>query len=633
MHQHFYTNFSNLIEILKIIYKMSLQRTPPKATGNSGRDETFKDLSGTINVPKPIERQNISKTGTIEKNKGVYKGTRSNTTSDNRPIPPPPPPPTSLALPKNPLPPIGATGDTGATIQATKQNEEVEFLNLNIAPNIDIQPSDMYSSRKDNLNISNLSSSSNQLANISGQNFRFSSAHNNLHKVLRSGEPNNNSVPMSPEYRDLLEDLISAVQEANKEQLAKEIDRRVKDNVKELLKDHILIPKSQHQSNPSTQNRQSVESRPVSEFVREFRQRLTLGDNRSQSNNANRQQQQSHSEAYPIFTERNNPGTFDRNYSDQYEERGGDYHQNTNVSRDYYDRKPVRIDQWDLKFDGRRNGAITVEEFVFRIEYLQVHYNCPWKIIIRDFHTLLRENAKEWYWMYIRYNRNAEWEDLREALLLQYQSTTSDLDVIRDIVERRQQPNETVDAYFHELSKLRSKLDKSYPEISLIRIIKRNLRDGISRIVYPMSIYSIDQLRHECFQIEQNFPRRDRMPTTQLGRFQGNRIAQVHEIEEQGEEEYVQVDEARFVRPNKNTGTGSKIICYNCRQPGHIFMNCPEDPKIFCYRCGLPEFKTINCPDCKKGNGVKTATTPGESRSTQPALEMKPHQNLDNPFR
>ena len=76
----------------------------------------------------------------------------------------------------------------------------------------------------------------------------------------------------------------------------------VKDNVKELFKDHILIPKIQYQSNPSTQNQQSVESRPVSEFVREFRQRLALGENRDQTNNANRQQPQSHTESNPIYS-------------------------------------------------------------------------------------------------------------------------------------------------------------------------------------------------------------------------------------------------------------------------------------------------------------------------------------------
>ena len=65
---------------------------------------------------------------------------------------------------------------------------------------------------------------------------------------------------------------------------------------------------------------------------------------------------------------------------------------------------------------------------------------------------------------------------------------------MRDIVERRQQMNESVDAYLHAMLKLRSKLVKPVPEFDIVSIIKRNLRDSIARMVYPMSIYSVDQL-------------------------------------------------------------------------------------------------------------------------------------------
>ena len=108
---------------------------------------------------------------------------------------------------------------------------------------------------------------------------------------------------------------------------------------------------------------------------------------------------------------------------------------------------------------------------------------------MRDFHLLLRDNAKEWYWIYIRNNRNADWGNLRHALLFQFQTTTSDFEVMRDIVERRQQMNESVNAYFHAMLKLRSKLVKPVPEFDMVSIIKRNLRNSIPRMVYPMSIY------------------------------------------------------------------------------------------------------------------------------------------------
>ena len=126
---------------------------------------------------------------------------------------------------------------------------------------------------------------------------------------------------------------------------------------------------------------------------------------------------------------------------------------------------------------------------------------------MRDFHTLLTGQVKEWYWIHIRSNRTSDWSSLRHALLYQYQSTTSDFEVMRDIVERRQQPNESVDAYCHAISKLRAKLVKPVPDFDIIRIMKRNLRDPIARILYPMTIYTVDQLPHEGYQIELNFVR------------------------------------------------------------------------------------------------------------------------------
>ena len=139
-----------------------------------------------------------------------------------------------------------------------------------------------------------------------------------------------------------------------------------------------------------------------------------------------------------------------------------------------------------------------------RVEYLQTYYNCPVEILMRDFHFLLRDNAKECCWIYIRNTRNADWSSLRHSILFKFQSTTSYFEVMRDVVDRRQQMNESVDANFHAMLKLVT----TVPEFDIVSIIKTNLRDSIARIVYPMSIYSVDQWRHECYKIKQNFGKR-----------------------------------------------------------------------------------------------------------------------------
>ena len=50
-----------------------------------------------------------------------------------------------------------------------------------------------------------------------------------------------------------------------------------------------------------------------------------------------------------------------------------------------------KIHEWGLS-----RGPTTVEDFIFRVEYLQNHYQCPWAEVLRDFHRLLKGEAIEW---------------------------------------------------------------------------------------------------------------------------------------------------------------------------------------------------------------------------------------------
>ena len=45
----------------------------------------------------------------------------------------------------------------------------------------------------------------------------------------------------------------------------------------------------------------------------------------------------------------------------------GSHERQQNIYRPFVDRKPFRLDQWDIKFDGKRDGHISVEEFMFRV--------------------------------------------------------------------------------------------------------------------------------------------------------------------------------------------------------------------------------------------------------------------------
>ena len=93
-----------------------------------------------------------------------------------------------------------------------------------------------------------------------------------------------------------------------------------------------------------------------------------------------------------------------------------------------------------------------------------------------------------------------------------------------------------------------------------------------------MTIYAVDQLRHEGYQIEINFVRRDRPPIPNVGRYQVPlRNVHVSELDSYEDDqtavgpEDVNVEEAWMMDKNRNLESGGKLRCWNCQEDGHVF--------------------------------------------------------------
>ena len=103
------------------------------------------------------------------------------------------------------------------------------------------------------------------------------------------------------------------------------------------------------------------------------------------------------------------------------------------------------------------------------------------------------------------------WPQLKECLLRQFRNTKSDFEMMRNLVERRQNAGE----YFLAMIKLRSMLRVEIGEPDMIKIIKRNVRDNISRIIYAMQIWSVEHLSRN-FQSNVQMPNSRPMPSRQV---------------------------------------------------------------------------------------------------------------------
>ena len=58
----------------------------------------------------------------------------------------------------------------------------------------------------------------------------------------------------------------------------------------------------------------------------------------------------------------------------------------------------------------------------------------------------------------------------------------------------------------------------------------------------------------------------------------------------------VRVELPREIPPSQRPEQ-ERTVCFNCRQRGHRYRDCPEGLKLFCRGCGCPGFKRPNCPN------------------------------------
>lgn len=283
----------------------------------------------------------------------------------------------------------------------------------------------------------------------------------------------------------------------------------------------------------------------------------------------------------------------------------------------------IRVDKLGLNFSGDPKG-LRVMDFIKRLEIMQAQYNIPWSEVLRDFAFLVSGQAREWYWLHRQSNVYTDWVGLKEALISQYQTPQSKFDILRDLLERKQRPNESINSYFHEMGILRSRLLQPIYEYEMIKILRGNIREDIKRHVYQMTISSVEQLRIECIEAERNFPRRENRAVT----FPQRPIRQVNEIYDEIYEKPVEVPEENIGEELSAIRIQSQIrvpiICWNCREKGHVFMDCPvEVRKLFCYRCGKPDTVTPKCPVCQQGNSRRGVEVTGETHPSENPVNRK----------
>lgn len=281
--------------------------------------------------------------------------------------------------------------------------------------------------------------------------------------------------------------------------------------------------------------------------------------------------------------------------------------------RDCFNRsKYPYINKWGIKFDATPKTP-QIEDFLFRIERLRRSYGCSERELLDGFHHLLEGRASQWYWGQIRQYPNMNWENLKVYITHEFQRFQSNLDVMRQIMDRKQGRDESATQYIDAITSLRTQLREPLKDFEVIDILKAGLKPKLAHLTFSGSFYSVEQFRNEVRKAEEFL---EREPSQRIRPNAPSRM--LNEIFESETDEMVnEVDELRFRSKPAIATNKDSSRCWNCGDHSHVFKQCNSSKRsLFCFRCGTPGVTAPQCNNCRQqsraGNSSKT-----ESVSTQ----------------
>lgn len=253
------------------------------------------------------------------------------------------------------------------------------------------------------------------------------------------------------------------------------------------------------------------------------------------------------------------------------------------------------IANWGIKFNGQPT-PITVEQFVKRVEILSVSEGIPFDRLCLSMHQLLTDNAKTWFWIYIQRNSNPRWNEFRSSFISEFQTITSDHEIRRMIENRRQKKFENFSDFKLAVEEINARLRNPYSESELVNLLKCNMHPALRKNLVLQQPNTVKELKLLCMQIEKGLADIGESLDDQLT----TRKRFVNEVScEITENDLTSVPliQENFVEESSLT------ICWNCKDIGHNFIDCPVDQqRYFCYKCGAEGVTRSNCFKCNRLN-------------------------------
>lgn len=265
------------------------------------------------------------------------------------------------------------------------------------------------------------------------------------------------------------------------------------------------------------------------------------------------------------------------------------------------------IKDWGLRYAGN-SKSIPIERFLFRVETLQKRHHISSQDLYANFHLLLEGAAQDWFWLFMEEHADGQsvgFPELRSALLSQFRKADCDEEIRQALNERKQEFAETFDEFYASIKGMAFTMKTKMPELSLVNLMRRNLKYKIKNLIFGCRIETLNQLKEECRRAEkhlkeqeQKFPRRKLVDEMEAP-FEDPDIKEAVSLEALEGRGHKAFHRNESKQGAKDPRTGQTATKPKSEEDGRCNSRFHD---LVCFKCNEMRASFVLCDRCKQGN-------------------------------
>lgn len=279
------------------------------------------------------------------------------------------------------------------------------------------------------------------------------------------------------------------------------------------------------------------------------------------------------------------------------------------------------IEKWP-KFSGDTN-PVPVVDFLRQIEILSRSYQVTPAELRMHAHLLFKEDAYVWFTAYE--GQLNSWETLLTYLKMRYDNPNRDRFIREEMRNRKQKPNELFSAYLTDLEAMSQRMNRKMTSEEKFDIIVENMKLSYKRRLALEPVDSIEHLAQLCYRfdaLEANlYTSRTGSKPVMLNAILDDEDSD-REIDHTEETCLLALQARNFKKGPANSSTAKgnpgnerkPLLCWNCRNNGHMWRDCSQKKGIFCHICGHPDTTAFRCPE---NHNLKTRDSSSEGSKNE----------------